>query len=196
MPSLAQFRFAHARARHTERVQALVAAAARAARPHDAGATTPHESKSAMNQRARPAPHFCDKCRLATATTEYMYMYVHSGLGKSRFQISARNGFRVIAGIPSFPSRLLFTKAPSTAPCERLVSTHARRPPMTPPGMASRGPPPGQGPRTFLAHHRARLSQRPSFSRTRLHVPYHIGIHVSLAAPAMSFKLTVGMSPF
>ena len=55
---------------------------------------------------------------------------------------------------------------PSTAPCGRLVSTHARRPPMTPPGMASRGPPPGPSLLTI-----ARLSQRPSFSRTR---DYHI----------------------
>ena len=53
--------------------------------------------------------------------------------------------------------------SPSTAPCERLVSTHARRPPMAPPGMASRGPPPGPSLLTI-----ARLSQRPSFSRTRL----------------------------
>ena len=64
---------------------------------------------------------------------------------------------------------------PSTAPCERLVSTHARRPPMAPPGMASRGPPPGPSLLTIALDHRAanRLSQeRPSFSRTRLDYMY------------------------
>ena len=75
----------------------------------------------------------------------------------------------------------------STAPCERLVSTHARRPPMTPPGMASRGP-------SLLTI--ARLSQRPSFSRTRLlYMSFYSPRSISLAAPAMSFKLTMGMSP-
>ena len=94
---------------------------------------------------------------------------MYTGLGKSRFQISARNGFRVIAGIPSFPSRLLFTKAPSTAPCERLVSTHARRPPMTPPGMASRGPPPGPSLLTIARLSRSALGGRRYHGRD-----YHI----------------------
>ena len=78
---------------------------------------------------------------------------------------------------------------PSTAPCERLVSTHARRPPMdsTRYGLSR------SSPRTFLAHHRAAISAAVVLAdATRL---YRLD-HVSLAAPAMSFKLTMGMSPF
>ena len=54
---------------------------------------------------------------------------------------------------------------PTVASTRHSVSTHARRPPMTPPGMASRGPPPEPSLHTI-----ARLSRQPSFSRTQL--PY------------------------
>ena len=53
-------------------------------------------------------------------------------------------------------------------------------------------------PRTFLAHHRAAplarlVSRRPSFSRTRARDRQYI---LYIAAPAMSFNLTIGLSPF
>ena len=53
---------------------------------------------------------------------------------------------------------------------------------MTPPGMASRGAP---GP-PLLAHHRAAISAA---------VVLADATTISLAAPAMSFKLTMGTSP-
>ena len=56
---------------------------------------------------------------------------------------------------------------------------------MTPPGIIiglSRS-----SPRTFLAHHRAAISAA---------VVLADATTISLAAPAMSFKLTMGMSPF
>ena len=59
---------------------------------------------------------------------------------------------------------------PSTAPCERLVSTHARRPPMTLPGMASRGPPPAP-PDLPCSPSRGYLSGRRSRGRD-----YHTGL--------------------
>ena len=107
----------------------------------------------------------------------------------------------------------------------RALGKHARagRAPTThdstrAPGMASRGPPTGPSPWTFLAHHRAAISAAVVLSqsvsqlfhgpapRSPLHrlavrlrhspVVLADATTISLAAPAMSFKLTIGMSPF
>ena len=55
---------------------------------------------------------------------------------------------------------------------------------MTPPGMASRGPPPGP---SLLTIARLEISAA---------VVLADATTISFAAPAMSFKLTMGMSPF
>ena len=98
---------------------------------------------------------------------------------------------------------------------------HARRPPMTPPAHpVSRYGLSRSSHRTFLAHHRAAISAAVVLSQTvsqLFHGPaprsplHRLAVRlrhsrrcvvladattISLAAPAMSFKLTIGMSPF
>jgi hypothetical protein len=52
-----------------------------------------------------------------------------------------------------------------TARCEHSESTHARRPPMIPPGLASRGPPPKPAAAAAAVQHNARTHSGPPSTR-------------------------------
>ena len=142
-------------------------------------------------------PHICNSCPHRARTGRWPLAARHGhrlGPRDPRSRLHGRPAPRSPGGPTGHrdhgraPPPSTYLRA-STAPCERLVSAHARRPPMTPPGMASRGPPPGPSLLTI-----ARLvSRRPSFSRTRARDRQYI---LYIAAPAMSFNLTMGMPPF